>query len=133
MITGNVSLQCTLCLRQVHQISTDSQQDALQICFPINHFHTGNNYSETQLQCVAYQRPKTYVSEWLNSRKHKYAVVLLLGLYLWSPEAENHRARISELFGKNTPCFIFNFLQLKNFLGQCTFTMKCIQISPEVN
>lgn len=80
---------------------------------------------------MAYQRQKTYISEWLNSRKHKCAILLLLSLYLWS--LERKRERISELLGKYTSYFIFYFLQLNNFLGQCTFTMKCIRILPEVN
>lgn len=54
-----------------------------------------------------------HTSEWLNSRKHKYAILLLLSLYLWSLERDEERKRgreretMSELLGKYTSCLIF--------------------------
>lgn len=59
------------------------------------------------------KRPKTYISEWLDSRKHKYAILLLLSSYLRSlerwRERKRHRKRERGYLNsleKYTSCFI---------------------------
>lgn len=66
-------------------------------------------------------------AERLTSGKYKYAVVLLLGSCLWPSEEENHKER------KALHLLYFDLPPASILVGQCTFTLKCIQISPEVN
>lgn len=53
-----------------------------------------------------------HTSEWLNSRKHKYAILLLLSLYLWSLERDEERKRGRETSWKVHVLLNFYFLQL---------------------
>lgn len=72
---------------------------------------------------------KTYISEWLNSRKHKRFRSSAWFGFMVSRGSESDRERVS----KRHPLLYCHFLQTYNFLGQCTLAMKCIKVSPEVN
>lgn len=91
------------CLRQVHQ--TVNKMCCKYVILLIIYIQETITLQRHSCSVWRIKDPKTYISEWLDSGKHKYAILLLLSLYLWSLEID--REGVSELLGKYTSCFIF--------------------------
>lgn len=99
----------------------NSQQDALQICSSIIQQIIIQRHGCSVLH-IKVQRHTS--AEWLIPEN----INMLLSFCLACVYGLQRERMIKR--GKHSPCFIFNCLQLNHFVGQCTCTLKCIQISP---